>query len=270
MDVPSATTIDADRREYVQFRTRFTFDRFVELPRSGRYRFLDFGCGDGYSIEALLEVFPRARIIGTDYDHGLLTRLAAKFGESKRVTILPMTEANSLDVVESGFDVIQLNAVFEHLLPEERRTLMPGLWERLALGGYLVVTETPARWFPIETHSTSLPFVNYLPDRLALAALRHLSRNPFPKSTTWQEALRAGLRGATTREIVASLAAGDGAVRLVNSSAPDARDTLDVWWHGECRQSAQKKLAYRLLSAWRAVTGHVVSPWVNLVVQKVA
>jgi hypothetical protein len=43
-----------------------------------------------------------------------------------------------------------------------------------------------------------------------------------------------------------------------------------VWWHGECRKTKQKKFAYTVLSGWRAMTGIVISPWITLVVQKVA
>jgi trans-aconitate methyltransferase len=260
---------DVDRNDYVRFRTRFTFERFVDLPRSGTYRFLDFGCGDGHSIEALLDVFPHARFFGAEYEPGTLSRCVTRLGDNPRVTLIRTTGPNSLEGIGSGFDVIQLNAVFEHMLPAERRTLMPELWQRLAAGGYLVVTETPWRWFPIETHTTSRPLVNYMPDWLALATMRHFSKGGrFSETQTWEEALRAGLRGATVREIKASLGATPGSARIVQSSAPDARDMLDAWWHGECRKTRQKKFAYTVLSGWRAMTGMVVSPWITLVVQK--
>ena len=264
-----STVDEIERNDYVRFRTRFTFERFVDLPREGIYRFLDFGCGDGHSIEALLDVFPRARFFGAEYEPGTLSRCLARFGSNPRVTIIQTKSPDSLDGIDSGFDVIQLNAVFEHMLPSERQSLMPALWQRISKGGYLVLTESPWRWFPIETHSTSRPLVNYMPDRLALFTMRHLSKGGrFSHIRTWEEALRDGLRGATVREIMASLGAAPGSARIVQSSAPDARDMLDVWWYGECRKTKQKKLAYAILSAWRSVTGLVMSPWVNIVVQK--
>jgi SAM-dependent methyltransferase len=262
---------EVERNDYVRFRTRFTFERFVHLPRDGAYRFLDFGCGDGHSIEALLDVYPQARFFGAEYEPGTLSRCLARLGSNPRVTILQTKGPQSLAGIETDFDVVQLNAVFEHMLPDERQTLMPDLWRRIKTGGYLVLTETPWRWFPIETHSTSRPLVNYMPDRLALFTMRHFSKGGrFSHIRTWDEALRDGLRGATVREIVASLGAAPGAARIVQSSAPDARDMLDVWWHGECRKTRQKQFAYSVLSGWRAVTGMVISPWINLVVQKVA
>jgi len=266
-----STADEIDRTDYVRFRTRFTFERFVDLPRDGTYRFLDFGCGDGHSIEALLDIFPQTRFFGAEYEPGTLSRCLERLGGNPRVTIIQTKSPSSLDGIESGFDVVQLNAVFEHMLPAERQTMMPDLWRRIVPGGYLVLTETPWRWFPIETHSTSRPLVNYMPDRLALFTMRHLSKGGrFSHIRTWEDALRDGLRGATVREIMASLGAAPGAARIVRSSAPDARDMLEVWWHGECRKNRQKRFAYAALRIWRSMTGMVISPWVNLVVQKVA
>ena len=266
-----STVGEVERNDYVRFRTRFTFERFVDLPRDGAYRFLDFGCGDGHSIEALLDIFPQTQFFGAEYEPGTLSRCLARLGNNPRATIIRTKGPDSLEGIGSGFDVIQLNAVFEHMLPAERRALMPDLWQRIAAGGYLVLMETPWRWFPIETHSTSRPLVNYMPDRLALFTMRHFSRGGrFSNIRTWEEALRDGLRGATVREIMGCLGATPGSARVVQSSAPDARDMLDVWWHGECRKTKQKKFAYAVLSGWRSVTGMVISPWVNLVVQKVA
>jgi SAM-dependent methyltransferase len=246
------------------------FDNFVGLPRDGEYRFLDFGCGEGYSIEALLDMFPRATFVGVDYDAGTLSRCREAIASSPRVTLIHAPDRNALAAIGSDFDVIQLNAVVEHLLPAERKDLMSFIWQKLRPGGYLVVTETPWRWFPIETHTTSLPFVNYLNDHWALAAMRHFNRHGHPKDISLDAALRQGLRGATVREIIQCLGAPADSIRLVRSANADARDLLEVWWHGECRQTPVKRAAYRTLSAWRSMTGMVISPWVNIVLQKVS
>jgi hypothetical protein len=66
-----------------------------------------------------------------------------------------------------NFDFITLSAVYEHLLPHEREEVMPRIWAALSPGGVIFINQTPHRYFPIELHSTGLPFINYLPDRLA-------------------------------------------------------------------------------------------------------
>jgi SAM-dependent methyltransferase len=262
MNAPLWRPEQLERNRFVRFRTAYTFDRFVDLPREGNLKILDFGCGDGHSIDALLDRFPNAHFTGVDISP------IPQFAGHPRVTAIRMQGPTATGSIGSGFDVIQLNAVFEHLLPVERRQLMPDLWRRLAVGGYLVVTETPWRWFPIETHTTSLPFVNYLPDRLAFAAFRYCGR--FPHAVTWKDALREGLRGGTVGEIVSCLDAPKGTVQFVQASEADARDMLEVWWRGECRHTRRKAFAYNVLRWFHRLTGIVVSPWVNFVLRKSA
>ena len=183
-----------ERSRFVRFRTEFTFDRFIPCGAEDRLRILDYGCGEGHSLGVLVERFRNAEFVAADFASTPLASCSAHFGDNPRVRIISMQNPEDIEAIGSGFDIVQLNAVFEHLLPHERPLLMSDLWRRLAPGGYLVITETPWRWFPIETHCTSLPFVNYLPDRLALAAFR--SRPRFPSNATWEYALRDGLRGA--------------------------------------------------------------------------
>lgn len=255
-----------ERNRFVRFRTGYMFERFVDLPRDRDLKILDFGCGEGHALDVLLEMYPNARFVGADIDRGLLATCRAHFGGNPRVTLIEMTNPMATDNFGSEFDVIQLNAVFEHLLPEERKKLMPDLWQRLRLGGYFVLTETPWRWFPIETHTTGLPFVNYMPDRLALAAVRYR----HSKSLVWNDALKYGVRGATVKEIISCIGDSDNAIVRVQPSAADARDMLEVWWRGEIRKTRVKKLTYQALRLLEQTTSLTISPWVNLVLRKVA
>ena len=266
LDRTGWTPAQLERNDFVRFRTEFMFDRFVPHGAGDRMRILDFGCGEGHSLGVLVERFRDADFVAADFASKPLAFCEAQFKGNPRVRVVRMETPEDIEQIGSGFCIIQLNAVFEHLLPHERPLLMSDLWTRLSDNGYLVITETPWRWFPIETHCTSLPFINYLPDRLALAAFR--SRARFPDDATMEYALRDGLRGATAREIIKSLDAAPGTVRLVQSGSTDARDLLDCWWHGECRKTRQKEFAYKALSLLRALSGITVSPWLNFVLQK--
>jgi hypothetical protein len=84
----------------------------------------------------------------------------------------------------------------------------------------------------------------------------------------WSDALKYGVPGATIREIIADIGADNGALKRVQPAAPDARDMLEVWWQGEMRKSRVKALTYWALRSLQRVT--VISPWVNLVLRKVA
>ena len=266
MAMASAIGGPPDRDRFVRFRMTYTFDRFIDLPCDSDLKILDFGCGEGDSLGVLSEIYPNARLVGADIDTGLLSTCTARFGKNPRVKLIQLKYPTALEEIGSDFDIIQLNAVVEHLLPDERKKLMPDLWRRLRLNGYFVVTETPWRWFPVETHTTSLPFVNYMPDRFALWAVRYR----HSKSLNWNDALRYGVRGATVRELLACIGADNGALECVKSAVPDARDMLEVWWRGEIRRSRVKALTYWVLRSLQRATGIVISPWVNLVLRKVA
>jgi SAM-dependent methyltransferase len=260
---------DLERHRFVAYRTRFMVERFGVAAARPR-RVLDFGCGSGLSTLALARHLPEAEIVAADLNSTYLDIFGARIAEERPagLRIVGMGDGVDLGAVDGMFDLVQLNAVFEHLLPAERRELMPALWAKLRPGGLFLLTETPWRWFPIETHTTSLPLVNYLPDALALAAARKSRR--IAADASWETALREGLRGATVAEIVEAIAGPAGGVEVMRSDAADARDQLEVWWNGECRQTRAKQVAYRVLAALRAATGVVVSPWINLVLKKTA
>lgn len=69
-----------------------------------------------------------------------------------------------------------------------------------AARGVLFVTETPCRWFPVETHTTGgLFLLNYLPDPWALRVARRFSRRGL-QAADWNGLLRDGIRGGSTRD----------------------------------------------------------------------
>ena len=56
---------------------------------------------------------------------------------------LPRLQVTSPDL--GTFDVIMFSAVYEHLLPEERRSVLPQIWGALRPGSALCVNQTPHR-----------------------------------------------------------------------------------------------------------------------------
>jgi len=174
-------------------------------------RLLDFGCGSGASTVILGRMFPGAEIVGLDLDERLLElarRRAAFYGQRTEFFVSP-----SEDKLPDGlgrFDFVSMSAVLEHLLPDERRRLLPQIWLVLVPGGILFVNQTPHRYFPLEYHTTGLPFINYMPPRAALIAARRFSRR-IDADESWEGLLRNGVRGATKSEILRELkSAGSG------------------------------------------------------------
>jgi len=94
---------------------------------------LDFGCGAGASTNILGDLFPGASILGVDIDAQAIGAAQWRSAILNRQDIKFMTSRDCADLPESDVpvDLVLMNAVFEHLLPEERRELMPKLWGRV-------------------------------------------------------------------------------------------------------------------------------------------
>lgn len=163
-----------------------------EADFAGR-RLLDFGSGSGSSSVVLARMFPEASIVGVELEPEFV-ELARHRTEhhrlSDRVSFVLSPDATSLPPDIGSFDFIVMSAVYEHLLPAERREVLALLWTQLKQDGLVFVGQTPYRWFPLEMHTTGLPLINYLPDRLALAYARRFSRRA-QSDESWNELLRA-------------------------------------------------------------------------------
>jgi SAM-dependent methyltransferase len=200
-------------------------------------RMLDFGCGTGASSFCMAALLPETEIVGVELDPVLVDR-CRRIAERRRTAnvrflVSPGGETVPPDI--GRFDYIMCCAVYEHLLPNERRALMPRIWALLEPGGVLFVNQTPHRWIPFEHHSTGLWGINYLPDGMAHWYARHFSRmSPaINRSKDWSVHLRGGLRGGTEHGIVADLTA-DSATRgvILQPLAGRYRDRADYWLAG--------------------------------------
>ena len=233
-------------------------------------RLLDFGSGCGASSMVLSRMLPETEIIGVELlsDYVTLARRRAEYyGVSDRVRFVLSPDANTLPAGIGDFHYVMLSGTYEHLLPIERRRLLPLIWSKLKPGGMLFVSGMPHRWFPIESHTTVLPFINYLPDRVAHYCCRHFSRR-VDRDASWTELLRQGVRGGTVREIVSILEEGD---LLEPSWDGAARDQIDLWYQhvrDGGRYSPAKHVAVRCLKVLKAVTGIALSPFLGLALKK--
>jgi len=196
-------------------------------------RILDFGCGSGSSTMVLARMFPRSEIVGIELspEYLAIARERLRFYGYPNVSFRQSPAGTTVPGDLGAFDFIVMSAVFEHLLPEERRTVMPLLWAQLRVGGCLLLNQTPHRFFPFESHTTGLPLINYLPDRLAHLVARRFSPRQLGQES-WESLLRKGIRGATEREILASLGTPThGSLpALLSPRRPRYRDRVDVWY----------------------------------------
>lgn len=256
--------------DYVGRNLRQTIAGYCPLADLKGARVLDFGCGMGASTMRLAHLLPESRIVGIDLEARLLevARMRQEFYDARNVTLLHSPGGDSLPPDLGTFDVVMFSALFEHLLPHERTALLPRIWGLLNPRGILFITETPHRWHFREAHTTGLPFLNYVPDRVALAATRRFC-NRYARDVGWDHLLREGVRGGSVREIMRILRSADGAPELLAPLPSEARDRIDIWFR-ETTQSRSKKLMRSAFKLLRYTTGLTYVPSLSLAIRKSA
>jgi 2-polyprenyl-3-methyl-5-hydroxy-6-metoxy-1,4-benzoquinol methylase len=234
----------------------------------GNKTILEFGCGGGASTHILARMFPSARITGVELVESAL-RVARKRAETfnlENVSFLQSPAGDALPENLGEFDFIILSAVYEHLFPHERRTILPQLWEHLRDGGYLFINQTPNSLFPFELHTTMLPLINYVPDSLALKMARRFSKRIKPDES-WEELLRKGIRGATEREILSHLERAE----MLEPRYNGLQDRIDLYYlnTNSERLKAVKSAAKIFIKAIKTVTGITLVPDLSLAFRKI-
>lgn len=245
---------------------------YMDEGAFARKSILDFGCGCGSSSMVLARLFPEAQIVGVDLSAKVVSVAKARvehYGFSN-VTFHVSPSGEELPDGIGPFDFVIMSGVYEHLLPRERRVVIPLIWSVLKPGGVLFLDQTPNRYFFVETHTTSLPFINYLPDRLALLFAQRFSKR-IARDEIWETLLRKGIRGATVREIAGIIKNGaGGAPALLEPYRLGFRDAIDVWcaqpsWE---RSPGLKRCLRYMLKLLRYTTGLTVVPDLSIAIKK--
>jgi 2-polyprenyl-3-methyl-5-hydroxy-6-metoxy-1,4-benzoquinol methylase len=228
-------------------------------------RILDFGCGAGASTIALCRMFPTAAVVGVELDHRSLdvARARSQFYGLTNVQYLVSPSGVELPAGLGEFDFIVMSGVFEHLLPDERPAVMSRLWSALKPGGILFLRETPHRYFPIETHTTGLPLINYLPRSLVMPIVRRIPRG----GTNWDELLRRGIRGGSVAEIRKLVPDAT----LLRPSRLGMKDLIDLWYAAVPKsRSARMKRYVRAFAKALTAVGIEWPPYLELALRKPA
>jgi 2-polyprenyl-3-methyl-5-hydroxy-6-metoxy-1,4-benzoquinol methylase len=278
LDTKGLWVLDEIKRDedpdYVEHEIRWEVLGYVDPKAFDGARILDFGSGSGASSMVMARLAPKAEIVGVELEAGFvdIARERARFhGVEDRVRFVHSEDPARLPDGIGRFDFIVLSAVFEHLLPQERRDLIPLLWGCLKDGGIVFINQTPHRWFPIEHHTTRLPLINYLPDRLTGACARAFSAR-VPPGTDWPTLLRKGIRGATHASVMGTINAPDRRGVSLKPTMYGMRDHFDLWYGYSNRLNPNRlrRLARAAFKALYLMTGTILVPYISMAVRKEA
>jgi S-adenosylmethionine-dependent methyltransferase len=154
--------------------SRLRRDRVAVIPWLDRTRplresrILEVGCGRGASTVALAE--QGAELIALDRSSGAIAIAELRVaGHGLAVEFLE-GDAAELDRVlgHRTVDWIIFWATLEHMTMPERLDALAAAWRTLPAGGILTLVETPNRLWFMDSHTSYLPYFNWLPDDLAL------------------------------------------------------------------------------------------------------
>jgi SAM-dependent methyltransferase len=259
--------------DYVEFCLRCSLLGYLPPERFRGGRMLDFASGSGASTVILARLFPETELVGVELEPALI-EIARKRAEHYELAKLVFLQSPSGDQLPPGLGSVQfinLGAVYEHLLPDERKHLLAQLWALLDVGGVIFVNQLPFRYYPIEAHTTGLPLINYLPDQLACAAATRYSKRVRPDAS-WPDLLRKGVRGGTARSVHRDLLRGGGQARMLKPTEMGFQDHADLWYAYSIRARAQpiKRVMRAGFKAASAIVRTPVAPGLSLAFEKLA
>lgn len=165
---------------------RIFVDRVTVLPWLSRslnfenLNILEIGCGTGSSSITLAE--QGANVLGIDI-HKESIEVAKLRAEIYGLNIR-FQEYSSVDIdeINESFDAIILYATLEHLTVEERIETLKKCEKILNKGGYLIIIEAPNRLWYFDSHTSELPFFQWLPDNLAYLYSKHSPKVTFSEN----------------------------------------------------------------------------------------
>ena len=160
------TTVDSTWLERLA-RDRIEVVPWLDATRSLRdVDILEIGCGTGASTLALCE--QGARVTALDVDQSMIDEACRHLEGTGLHADFRCANAADIDRLDGvDFDWVIFWASLEHMLVVERLAALRAVWDLLSPGGLLTVIESPNRLWPVDSHTSQLPFFSWLPDALA-------------------------------------------------------------------------------------------------------
>jgi len=245
----SCWVIDEIKRDespdYVYKALNFGLFSFIKEANFENKVLLDFGCGAGASSVILGRKINNLEIIGIELDKKLLEIAEMRkkyYGLKKNVSFLKSEDPESIPI-KNKVDFVLLSAVYEHLLPTERKKILKMCWQLLKKDGVIFINQTPNRWVIYENHTTNLFLINYLPDKLCHWVAKNFSKRNL-KKFSWNQLLRMGIRGGTENEIkkiISKLNIHDN-FEVLKPNNLGIKNKVDLWYRSTSTFSKKSKL----------------------------
>ena len=186
---------------------------------------LDFGCGTGSSAVMMAEAESSNRVVAADIDPASLELAELRFRYHEilsRITIrhiAPIRAVGDLELPTETFDFVLMNGVLEHVIPfRTRKAVLLDAWRVLRRGGLLFISETPNLLWPIDRHTTGLPFLPWMP-----SAVAHRYAVAFNRHNNLGDLDSRGRRGMTFWGIVRVLREAGYGVEVLNVTSAHNR-----------------------------------------------
>ena len=174
--------IDLDNHLIHRLETnRYGFVPWVDsVVRLNNATILEIGCGTGSATVAMAEQGATVVALDVHRESLAVSELRARVHGVSSVSFI---QGNAQDLKElvpdCRFDLIVFRAVLEHMNLDERKSALCAAWEILPTGKYICISETPNRLWFCDSHTSRLPFFNWLPDELAFEYSKFSPRYPF-------------------------------------------------------------------------------------------
>jgi S-adenosylmethionine-dependent methyltransferase len=138
-------------------------------------RVLEIGSGRGASTFALAE--QGAAVTAVEVNPDATAYAQAQLSSADlRATFHELNAAHLDRLAPATFDFVIFWASLEHMTIAERAEAIAFAWELLEDGAPLAIIETPNRLWPTDSHTSRLPFFNWLPDEVAFHYLANSTR----------------------------------------------------------------------------------------------
>lgn len=150
------------------------------MPLAGR-TVLEYGSGGGAVTAAFMP--GTARYVGIDIDEDAVRTAQGILAEGdlhpELIVAPPERVLDEAAKFRGEIDVFLCYAVLEHMSIDERQALLRLARDVVRPDGIIVVIETPNRLTPWDYHTSQLPFLNQLPEDVAIAYAPRSEREDF-------------------------------------------------------------------------------------------